>query len=79
MQELIFIYGKKSLRERDICTKFIAPAIEQSGWDIHTQIGEEVTFTVGRIIVRGRLHTCGKHRRADYMLYHQKTLPIAII
>jgi type I site-specific restriction endonuclease len=24
---------KKSLSERDICTKFIAPAIQQAGWD----------------------------------------------
>ncbi len=24
---------KKSLSERDICTKFITPAIEKAGWD----------------------------------------------
>lgn len=71
--------NKKSLSEQDICTKYITPAIQQSGWDIHSQIRQEVTFTAGRIIVRGRLHTRGVKRRADYVLYHQKNQPIAII
>lgn len=71
--------NKKSLSEQDICTKFITPAIQQSGWDIQKQIRQEYTFTDGRIIVRGRLHTRGKRRRADYVLFHQKNLPIAVI
>lgn len=71
--------NKKSLSEQDICTKFITPAIQQSGWDIQKQIRQEYTFTDGRIIVRGRLHTRGKRRRADYVLFHQKNLPIAIV
>lgn len=71
--------NKKSLSEQDICTKLITPAIEQSGWDIQKQIRQEYTFTDGRIIVRGRLHTRGKSRRADYVLFHQKNLPIAIV
>jgi type I restriction enzyme R subunit len=70
---------KKALSERDICTKFITPALEHSGWDIQTQIREEVTFTAGRIIVRGRMHTRGKKRRADYLLSYQKNQPIAVI
>jgi len=48
---------KKSLSERDICTKFITPALTAAGWDLHSQIREEVSFTKGRIIVRGKLHT----------------------
>lgn len=40
------------LSERDICTKFITPAIVKAGWDVHSQIREEVGFTKGRIIVR---------------------------
>jgi type I restriction enzyme R subunit len=71
--------NKKTLTERDICTKFITPALEQAGWNIQTQIREEVSFTNGRIIVRGRLHTRGKRRRADYVLSYQKNLPIAVI
>jgi hypothetical protein len=39
-------FDKKALSERDICTKYITPAIVQTaGWDLHTQIREEVTFT----------------------------------
>ena len=60
---------KKSLSERDICTKFITPAIQQAGWDIQKQVREEVSFTKGRIIVRGKLVTRGKAKRADYILF----------
>ncbi|WP_432823424.1 EcoAI/FtnUII family type I restriction enzme subunit R [Trichloromonas sp.] len=71
--------SKQSLSERDICTKFITPAIQNAGWDIHTQVREEVSFTAGRIIVRGKLHTRGKAKRADYVLYHKPNIPIAVI
>jgi type I restriction enzyme R subunit len=47
----------KDLSERDICTKFITPAIVKAGWDVQSQIREEVSFTKGRIIVRGKLVT----------------------
>ena len=70
---------KRRLSERDICTKFITPAIEKAAWDINTQVREELTFTAGRINVRGKLHSRGRKRRADYVLYHQKNLPIAVI
>ena len=70
---------KKSLSERDICTQFITPAIVAAGWDLQRQVREEVTFTKGRVIVRGRLHTRGQARRADYVLYHQANLPLAVI
>ena len=48
---------KKSLSERDICSKYIAPAIQQAGWDMHKQVREEVSFTKGRIIVRCKLYS----------------------
>ena len=70
---------KKSLSERDICSKFISPAIGNAGWDLHKQVREEVSFTKGRIIVRGKMHSRGESRRADYILYHQQNLPIAVI
>ncbi|MDP2042874.1 EcoAI/FtnUII family type I restriction enzme subunit R [Algoriphagus sp.] len=70
---------KKSLTERDICTKFITPALKKAGWDIQKQIREEVFFTDGRIIVQGSLHTRGTRKRADYILYYKKNIPIAII
>jgi type I restriction enzyme R subunit len=70
---------KKSLSERDICSKYITPAVTQSGWNLYTQIREEVTFTDGRIYVRGRIHTRGERKRADYILYYKPNIPIAII
>jgi len=71
--------NKKDLSERDICTKYINPAIEQAGWDIATQIREEFSLTDGRIIVRGRVHTRAANKRADYILFCKPGLPIAVI
>lgn len=70
---------KRSLSERDICTKFITPALRNAGWDEMLQIREEVSFTKGRIIVRGKLVTRGKAKRADYILYYKPNIPIALI
>ena len=70
---------KKKLSERDICSKFITPAITKAGWDLHSQIREEVSFTKGRIIVRGKLHTRGEQKRADYILYYKSNIPLAVI
>ncbi|MBP7902127.1 MAG: DEAD/DEAH box helicase family protein [Spirochaetes bacterium] len=71
--------NKKDLSERDICTKFITPAIERAGWDIATQIREEFSLTNGRIIVRGKLHTRAANKRADYILFYKPGIPIAVI
>ncbi|RAJ11716.1 EcoAI/FtnUII family type I restriction enzme subunit R [Arenibacter echinorum] len=71
--------NKKDLSERDICSKFINPAIEKAGWNIKKQVREEVSFTDGRIIVQGKLYTRGKSKRADYILYYKSNIPIAII
>ncbi len=70
---------KRSLSERDICTKFITPALRQAGWDEMLQIREEVYFTKGRIIVRGKLVSRGKAKRADYILYIKPNIPLALI
>lgn len=70
--------SKKTLSESDICAKYITPAVIQAGWDEVLQIRREVFFTKGRIIVRGKLVTRGKAKRADYVLYYQH-FPIALI
>lgn len=70
---------KKKLSERDICSKYITPALISAGWDLLSQIREEVSFTKGRIIVRGKLHTRGEQKRADYILYYKSNNPIAVI
>ncbi len=71
--------SKKDLSERDICTKFIQPALAKAGWNPLTQIREEITFTDGRIYVKGRQSCRGKRKRADYILYYKPNIPIAII
>ena len=71
--------NKKALSERDICTKFITPAIERAQWDVMTQVREEVGLTKGRVIVRGKLVSRGKPKRADYVLFYKPNLPIAVI
>src|SRR6266446_4216153 len=70
---------KRSLTERDICTKFILPAVKSAGWDEMMQIREELYFTKGRIIVRGKLVSRGKAKKADFVLYYKPNIPIAII
>ena len=71
--------NKKSLSERDICTKFITPNLVAAGWDLDTQIREEVGFTDGRIYVRGKIHARGAKKRVDHILYYKPNIPLAII
>ena len=69
--------NKKSLSERDICTKFITPAIKDvAGWNL-MQFSEELTL--GKIFVKGKRVARGSKDRADYILFHNRDLPIAII
>lgn len=62
---------KKKLSEQDICSKYVIPAIIRSGWDGLTQVFEQVSFTDGRIYVRGKLTARGDRKRADIVLYYQ--------
>ncbi len=71
--------NKTSFTERDICTKLITPSLVKAGWNLETQIREEVSFTDGRIYVRGKMHTRGAKKRADYILYYKPNIPLAII
>ena len=76
---------KCQLSERDICTKFITPAIQQAGWQQH-QFREEVSLTDGRVMVRGKLaariknpEAKGGPKRADFVLYARPNVPIAVV
>jgi len=76
---------KFQLSERDICTKFITPAIVQAGWQQH-QFREEVSLTDGRVMVRGKLaariknpEAKGGPKRADFVLYARPNVPIAVV
>lgn len=69
----------KDLSEQDICSKYILPAVTASGWDLHSQIREQYTFTAGRIMVRGKSAVRGIRKRADFILFHTSNIPIALI
>jgi type I restriction enzyme, R subunit len=66
------------LSEDDISVKLITPALHTAGWDEETQIRRQVSFTKGRIIVRGRMVSREKPKKADFVLYYQH-VPIALI
>jgi type I restriction enzyme R subunit len=70
---------KRSLTERDICTKFVTPALVDAGWDMQNQIREQLYFTKGRVIVRGKTVKRGNAKFADYVLYLKPNIPLAVI
>ncbi len=70
---------KKELSERDICTQFILPALIKAGWNIERQIREEVSFTNGRIFVKGEKTVRGERKRTDFILYYKPNIPVAVI
>lgn len=69
---------KKEMSERDICSKFITPAIKHANWG-ERQIREEVKLTNGRIIVKGSTTSRGQPKRADYVLYYKPNFPLAVV
>jgi type I restriction enzyme R subunit len=73
--------NKKELSETDICDLFITPAIKEAGWEPIKQIRREVTLAPGPVIVRGNLSSRSKKKRkfADYVLYQEPGVPIAVI
>lgn len=74
--------NKKDLTEADIRTKFITPAIvgaDGEKWDVMTQLREEIYFTKGRVIVRGKTVKRGEAKKADYLLYYKPNIPLAVV
>jgi len=71
--------AKKALSERDICTKYITPALVAANkWD-QSQIREEVSFTKGRVLIRGKKSTRGDAKRADFVLSYKPGIRLAVI
>jgi type I restriction enzyme R subunit len=74
--------NKKSLTETDVRTKFITPAIlgaTGGKWNVMTQVREEVYFTKGRVIVRGKTVKRGDAKKADYLLDYKPNLTLAVV
>lgn len=71
--------NKRDLTEADIRSKYITPALTEAGWDLHKQIREETYFTDGRIRVRGSVAKRETGKKADYILYYKRGIPLAVI
>jgi hypothetical protein len=74
--------NKKTLTEADIRTKYVTPALvgpNGDKWNVMTQIREEVYFTRGRVIVRGKTVKRGEAKKADYILSYKPNLPLAVL
>jgi len=70
---------KKKLTETDIISKFLLPAIQNVGWNLMTQIRQEVKLRDGKVIVRGQLGMRTSVKSADIVLYHKPSIPLAVI
>jgi len=71
--------NKESLTERDICIKYIVPAIQSAGWDIQHQVREEHFFIDSQVLMKGKTVKRGKRKFADFVLSLKPNMPLAII
>ncbi|MCQ2231096.1 MAG: DEAD/DEAH box helicase family protein [Paludibacteraceae bacterium] len=69
---------KKNLKEQEIRTLFITPALKAKGWEVLKNMREEYYFTDGRVVIVGNQHSTAEGKKADYLLYHNNK-PIAVI
>lgn len=70
--------NKKELKEQEIRTMFITPALKEKGWEVMKNMREEYYFTDGRVLVAGSQHSVAEGKKADYLLYHNGK-PIAVV
>ena len=70
--------NKKELKEQEIRTMFITPALKKKGWEVLKNMREEYYFTDGRVLVAGNHHSVAEGKKADYLLYHEGR-PIAVL
>ena len=70
--------NKKDLKEQEIRTMFISPALNNKGWIVPVNMREEKYFTDGRVLIAGSQHSVAEGKKADYLLYHNGK-PIAVV
>ena len=69
---------RKTLSERDICTKFITPILENAQRDKQALILEEVSFTGCKVYARRKLIAREARKRVSNILYFKPSIPVAI-
>ena len=68
------------MTEADTCREFVTPRLVEAGWgNSPCAIGEQRSFTNGRIIVAGGKVRRGQQKRADYLLYYRRDYPLAVV
>ena len=68
------------MTEADTCREFVTPRLVEAGWgNSPCAIGEQRSFTNGRIIVAGGKVRRGLQKRADYLLYYRRDYPLAVV
>ena len=72
--------SKREMTEEDIKNRFVTPALNTAGWERDLILMEKY-FTDGRILVpaKGRRHARKEGNKADYILFAEPNLPIAIM
>lgn len=66
--------------EADTCRELITPKLVAAGWGTsESVIGEQHSFTDGRIIVAGGKVRRGKQRRADHLLHDWRDMPLTVV
>lgn len=71
---------KSVMTEADTCREFVTPKLVEAGWAVSPCfIGEQHSFTNGRIIVASGKVRRGQQRRADYLLYFRRDYPLAVV
>lgn len=72
--------SSSAMSEADTCRDFVTPKLIEAGWSTDPfAIGEQRTFTNGRIFVAGGKVRRGKQRRADYILFYRRDFPLAVV
>jgi type I restriction enzyme, R subunit len=72
--------GDSVITEADTCREFVTPRLTEAGWDkAPHQIGEQRSFTSGRLVVAGGKVRRGPQKRADYLLFYHRDYPIAVV
>ena len=62
-QFIIMEVNKKELKEQEIRTLFITPALQQKGWAVSVNMREEYYFTDGRVLVVGNQHSVAEGKK----------------
>lgn len=73
------ILPKHLMSEEDIKLNYITPALLSRGWKNKITMETKVSFTAGKINLKGNFVFREKPKRADYILYLNANNPIAIV